>query len=277
MRRPPPRDLQPFGYTCNMLIRTAALAFIVLGATIAGSAFPQAPDAPVAPAIPQYKVEVVIFAYRDIDQTEERFSHRPPGAELRGAPVERREPRRFDDSNLESLTSPDTVDRFGDDAAFPPDAAAPALHFRLLRSDELQLTTQYSALERIDAYVPLVHAGWVQQGLAEDQAQPFDLALLGALNPSGTIRLHLSRFLHFKVDLTYQSNAGRAVRADAPFGSRELSELALPPRYTLQAERQTRSGELHYFDHPAFGLLVMVTPLPADAAPVAAGGAEPAA
>lgn len=277
MRRPPPRDLQPFGYTCNMFIRTAGLAFIVLGATIAGSAFPQAPDAPVgpvAPTIPQYKVEVVIFAYRDIDQTEERFSHRPRGAEL---PVERREPRRFDDSNLESLSSPDGVDQFGDDAALPPDAAAPALHFRLLRPDELQLTAHYRALERIDAYVPLVHAGWVQQGLPEDQARPFDLALLGALNPSGTIRLHLSRFLHFKVDLSYQSNAGRAARTDAPFGSRELSELALPPRYTLQAERQTRSGDLHYFDHPAFGLLVMVTPLPADAAPVAAGGAEPAA
>ena len=57
----------------------------------------------------------------------------------------------------------------------------------------------------------------------------------------------------------------------------ELSEFVLAPRYTLHADRQTRSGELHYFDHPAFGLLVLVTPLPPDAAPLAPRGVEPAA
>ena len=53
--------------------------------------------------------------------------------------------------------------------------------------------------------------------------------------------------------------------------------MALPPRFTLTAERQARSGELHYFDHPAFGLLVKVTPLPPDAVPLVPRGAEPAA
>ena len=35
----------------------------------------------------------------------------------------------------------------------------------------------------------------------------------------------------------------------------------------LRTTRRTRSGELHYFDHPAFGLLVMVRPAPEEAEP----------
>ena len=41
-----------------------------------------------------------------------------------------------------------------------------------------------------------------------------------------------------------------------------LGELAFAPRYRLVATRNVRSGELHYFDHPAFGVLVRVTPVP---------------
>jgi hypothetical protein len=36
----------------------------------------------------------------------------------------------------------------------------------------------------------------------------------------------------------------------------------LAPRYTLSATRNVRRDELHYFDHPAFGVLVRVTRLP---------------
>ena len=52
-----------------------------------------------------------------------------------------------------------------------------------------------------------------------------------------------------------------------------LDELVLAPRYHLVAERNARSNELHYFDHPAFGVLVRVTPLPAQDA----SGRRPAA
>jgi hypothetical protein len=105
----------------------------------------------------------------------------------------------------------------------------------------------------------LLHTGWVQAGLPEDQAPVFDLATLGSLNPRGTVRLYLSRFLHVNLDLTYQ---GTAVAANAaqPTG---LDEFAFAPRYKLETERNVRSGELHYFDHPAFGVLVKVTPVPA--------------
>jgi hypothetical protein len=246
-----------------MLLGALALA--------AGAAAQQLPEPPPAPAeaIPQYQVEIIVFGYRELDRSEERFDHRKPDAERAAQTFERRVPRPFE-SALESLTD-EGADEGANAGGVPEDAPAggPApFRFRLLEPQELQLTPHYETLRRVDAYVPLVHAGWVQQGLPQEQARPFDLALLGALNPRGTVLLYLTRFLHVQVNLTYQDPTQGATPAPPVFGDRELRELELAPRYRLRAERQTRSGELHYFDHPAFGVLVLVTPLPADAVPV---------
>ena len=42
-------------------------------------------------------------------------------------------------------------------------------------------------------------------GLPEADSVPFDLKTLGVVNPRGTVRVHLSRFLHITLDLTYQA------------------------------------------------------------------------
>jgi len=135
--------------------------------------------------------------------------------------------------------------------------------YRLLAADELELTGAYAMLENLDAYTPLVHGGWVQEGLPEDLAPLMHLSLLGALNPVGTVRLHLSRFLHVTVDLQYhvRPTEAPAIPLYEPY-SYILEEVTLPPRYELHVQRQARSGELHYFDHPAFGVLVIVRPQP---------------
>ena len=129
--------------------------------------------------------------------------------------------------------------------------------------------------------------GCVQPGLPETDAVPIILGTLGILNPHGTVRVHLSRFLHITLDLTYQAkgsaapasatardggsaaNAGSSLR---PVGD-GLDEIVLAPQFRLQATRSARSNELHYFDHPAFGVLVRVTPVPAPDA----SGRRPAA
>jgi hypothetical protein len=246
---------------------------------------PQAvPVVPATPAIPQYQVEVLVFAYREFDRSEEQFSHetsrviRPRGETLRAPPV-------FDDSNFGPLAQnseqPGQPPPFGADAPVGQDTAAAEqneFRFRLLRPEELQLTTQFRVLERnAQAYVPLLHGGWVQPGLPENESRPFDLAMFGAKNPMGTIRLYLSRFLHVKVDLSYRDPA--AATAAPAFGN-ELAEVPIAPRYYLVADRPTRSGELHYFDHPAFGVLIKVTPVrPEQAQPGTPGapGTRPAA
>ena len=238
----------------------SSLAWLVVGTLLAAAApisVAQAPLVPPAepPLPPQYEVEVLIFANRDFDPTEERFDEAPNGfggdtaATLRDAPV-------FDDSNF-GATAPTT------DALQPIDPLAAqraeALRIRLLQPEQLKLGNEYRRLRAISAYVPLVHAGWVQPGLPEAEAQDFDLGTLGLLNPSGTIRVHLSRFLHITLDLTYRADGAVA---PAGVGNDGLDELALAPSYHLVATRSARSGELHYFDHPAFGVLVRVTPVP---------------
>ena len=132
--------------------------------------------------------------------------------------------------------------------------------YRLLGAEELELTDTYDRLERLDAYTPLVHGGWVQDGFPEDQALPFDLSLLGTFNPLGTIMLHVRRYLHVTVALRYQ--AERAVGEPLVPASIGLEEVSFPARYDLNTQRRTRSGELHFFDHPAFGVLVLVRPQP---------------
>ena len=131
---------------------------------------------------------------------------------------------------------------------------------RFLNVEELELTDTYARLERLNVYTPLVHGGWVQEGLPEDKALPFELFLLGTFNPLGTIRLHVNRFLHVTIALRYQ--AERAVGELLGPAGIDLEEITFPPRYELNVRRRIRSGELHYFDHPAFGVLVLVRPRP---------------
>jgi hypothetical protein len=121
--------------------------------------------------------------------------------------------------------------------------------------------------------VPLLHAGWIQPGLPENQAQPVDLVMLGALNPTGKIRVRLDRFLHVRVDLSYRDTT-RAGAPGAAVGD-GLSEVELAPRYELVMEQQTRSGDLRYFDHPAFGVLVKITPVASSSG--TGSGSRPAA
>jgi hypothetical protein len=246
-------------------------------ALLATVALAQVPGPPPAEApIPRYEVEVIVFANRAFDPTEERFRQTlddfgdAATATLRDAPV-------FDDTRFPVPQSqipqvPPVAPQVAPPQPLDPLAAAraEALSVRVLHPEELKLGNEYRKLAAISAYQPLVHAGWVLPGLPEDDAEDFDLMMLGVMNPRGTVRVHLSRFLHITLDLTYQG----APDPTPAFGAtNRLDELVLAPRYQLRATRSVRSGELHYFDHPAFGVLVRVTPLPApDAA-----GSRPAA
>jgi hypothetical protein len=259
------------GYTDAMSTRRRLLALTALVAQ--GAALGQAAPRPAGP--PRYEVEVIVFAYRDLDPTEEYFDQSLaglPDASLAGPLM----PPVFDESMFETRALPPVPAP----PAIPDPSLAPSdeslvpvedpLLVRTLRADELKLGAEYRRLRAISAYVPLLHTGWVQPGLAENETVPFDLGTIGTLNPSGTVRVHLSRFLHVTLDLTYRAD-GTASATDAMTG---LSEVTLAPRYRLAATRNVRSGELHYFDHPAFGVLVRVTPR---AALDPASGRRPAA
>jgi hypothetical protein len=245
------------------------LAFVAASIVCVAAAQAQAPQLPTEPApIPRYEVEVIVFANRTFDATEEQFDQSPSGfldgpATLRQAPT-------FDESTFAPRAAPQAP--FEPLAEVDPNAAAraEALRVRPLRPEELKLGVEYRKLRAISAYEPLLHVGWVQPGLAEADAVPIDLGTLGVFNPRGTVRVHLIRFLHVTLDLTYQGSSSATPAQSSADG---LDEIILAPQYRLTTTRSVRSGELHYFDHPAFGVLVRITPVPAPDA----SGRRPAA
>jgi len=93
----------------------------------------------------------------------------------------------------------------------------------------------------------------------------------------GTVRLHRARYLHLRADLVYYRPASGALGPRRPSdgepggraadtGAASLDadylprETAVPTLFRLTQSRRMRSGELHYLDHPLFGLLVQVRP-----------------
>ena len=236
------------------------LAFVAAAIAWLLGAQAQAPQNFAAePLIPRYEVEVIVFAHRDFDPTEERFEPAPNGfgatATLREAPI-------YDETTFAPPATPPTPLAQPLPEPSPLELAAAeradALRVRPLRPEELKLVTEYRKLRALSAYHPLAHVGWVQPGLPEADSTPVDLGTFGVINPRGTVRVHLARFLHITLDLTYQGTES----ATAATGSGDgLDEIALSPVYRLTTTRSARSTELHYFDHPAFGVLVRVTPV----------------
>jgi hypothetical protein len=70
----------------------------------------------------------------------------------------------------------------------------------------------------------------------------------------------LGRYLHVALDLLYRHPAMRTDGMNADGQPIEAMRTALQG-YRLNETRRIKLGEVHYFDHPAFGALVLVAPI----------------
>ncbi len=191
------------------------------------------------------------------------------------------------------------------DNSDPSQAAAP---FQLLPAAARKLNESARALDRRSNLRVLFHGAWVQPAAGLDSADP---VLITGGNRFGThtelegyVVLTVERYLHLRADLWMtRFGTGNALDADVPVlptpvvtvGSTAEDDTAtssathdpqsstaapgyIPDRiYTLDQERRMRLGEVHYIDHPRFGLLVQISPYtppepPAPVAPPAASG-----
>ncbi len=75
---------------------------------------------------------------------------------------------------------------------------------------------------------------------------------------SGYIKLILSRYLHLKIDLSYQEQKKETTEL---FISDEFGEdFLLPNVFHISQTRRLRSKELHYIDHPVISIIALITP-----------------
>lgn len=218
----------------------------------------------LAAETPQYTVEVIIF---------KNLTGDPSGAEIWTRANQ--EPLPEADLDLpEAVTQPEPT---------------PAVEYTLLKENELGLRQLAQRLEASQRYEVLLHQAWRQPGLERDKAAPMHIEVpLESIAPApapsaepslfedgmssdwarpearleGKLKLILSRYLHLETDLRYYT--GELLQPmDA--AQDEFAELVTQPQvYRLKQERRMRSGELHYLDHPAFGLLAVVKPYEAE-------------
>ena len=193
-----------------------------------------------AAAVDWYTVELLVFAERGSAGLEEETWSASPG-------------------------SPDTSG-----ATLPGEG-----DFQLVPRSELELAGVARQLDRSGRYRTLLLTGWRQPGFGPRRAIPVQVrsddggggllaagaGLFGGVDsanqrPSieGIVRVHRSRFLHVLVDLLYS-------RPEPATQTTEAVAVGFTPSlFRLTESRRMRSRELHYYDHPLFGVLVKITP-----------------
>ena len=135
--------------------------------------------------------------------------------------------------------------------------------YRIVKRSELSLGAVWKRLRSSAHYRPFLHLGWRLPGLSRSAARPVHVSPhLGRSSPGtpesvggerpavhGTVEVSLARYLHVEIDLVYRRPAVGEIAASSP----------VPDRFRIMSERRMRAGELHYFDHPLFGVLMQVT------------------
>lgn len=128
----------------------------------------------------------------------------------------------------------------------------------LLPPAAYQLDELESRLRASGAYVPVAHAAWSQTASAWGTRAGFPVARLGIDVPglSGNVYLEHGQFLHLGLSLTWaMENPADGLRA------------APGTAFTLNETRRVRFYERNYYDHPAFGVIALVTPAQGPRAP----------
>jgi hypothetical protein len=113
---------------------------------------------------------------------------------------------------------------------------------RMLAAGDYRLGNIEGGLRSSGAWHPLAHAAWVQTAANWGTHAGFSLADLGIDVPglSGTVYLERAPiYMHLGFDVQYQGAA----------------------TYTINEMRSVKYNDKQYFDHPAFGIIAVVTPI----------------
>jgi hypothetical protein len=202
---------------------------LLLAALLCARALPAATEEPPTPSAPApvpgsgnavYNIEIIVFRATSALGGAEEWSAEAGARNIAGE---------------ESASGAATVGHFV--AALP--------------SSVWQLGELESRLRASGVYVPVAHAAWSQTASSWGTRAGFTVQKLGIEVPglSGTVFLERGQWLHLGMSLTYAMPApppGLGAAPDTPF--------------TINESRRVRFYERNYFDHPAFGVIALVTP-----------------
>ena len=213
-----------------------------------------------AEGLPEFAIEIVVFAYNAFDPTEEDFANTQKRLSSASPSAPNYPPSDpADEGPISEDAARTPADQLTSDID-PGQSPRRPFQFKMMGSDDLTLTAARDKLERLDAYTVLVHGGWIQEGLSERDAHEIDMALFGEPRLSGTLQFHLERFAHVTAAVDYHASTDGSRPLQATGSATGDKSMNSAGRFELHQTRRLRSGELHYLDHPAFGLLVVVRP-----------------
>ncbi len=128
------------------------------------------------------------------------------------------------------------------------------LAFESLPSRALKMSGVFRRLRTLSSYAPLLHVGWRQPGLSRSRARRVFISDKARVqNDVATMQLEVP--IEERVEGTVQISAGRLLYVATDFVN-YFGESAV----RITEQRKVKLKEIHYFDHPLFGVIVQVTP-----------------
>ncbi len=198
-----------------------------------------------------YRVEAIVFNY---------LGPIPAGGE-----IWHREPRiRFDRQRSSRPLNPSAP---GYSSSESIDAAANPVEQNPVRFTELSnLAPHLSKLQNDPRYEVVTYTAWIQPLFEKRNSvsvpirrQPKSVQTAYGISPpirvplSGSIQIFGDRLLFVDVDITNEYFEESSAYSTAAPPNRP------PGEYNLREKRRVKLNELHYFDHPFFGLLIRVS------------------
>ena len=136
----------------------------------------------------------------------------------------------------------------------PDSPEQPVVTGRFVQSipaSQFQLNDVAAKLQNTTNYQPIAHFAWQQTASTWGSRAGFTVAKLAGSVPglSGIIYLERGSYLHLGMSLNYQTSNPPA-GLGAPAGT----------VFNLTESHRVRFRTLSYFDHPAYGVIALVTP-----------------
>ena len=196
------------------------------------------------------------------------------------------------------VTHPETAEATAPASKETVKKKSAVLPYQLLPREQFKLAASFAKQKKNPNYDVLLHAAWRQlaidlkdetavyifDGMTEREHPVEPLAVSSAASPviptpppaavlssngatvnpdpraprfSGTVKLALGQYLHVDLDLFFRKEMRRTGSTDAN-GNETLTAHNALQSFRLNEIRRIKIGEVHYFDHPVFGALVLI-------------------